>query len=48
MKAWGEHQGAQGITMLADGDASFTKAIGLDKDTVEPGWHTLETLCHGG
>ena len=33
MKAWGEHQGAQGITMLADGDASFTKAIGLDKDT---------------
>ena len=33
MKAWGEHQGAQGVTMLADGDASFTKAIGLDKDT---------------
>jgi glutaredoxin/glutathione-dependent peroxiredoxin len=33
MKAWGESQNAQEITMLADGDASFTKALGLEKDT---------------
>ena len=32
MKAWGEATGAAaaGITMLADGDGSFTKALGLD------------------
>lgn len=32
MKAWGESTGAaaKGITFLADGDASFTKAIGMD------------------
>lgn len=32
MKAWGEATGATpaGITMLADADGSFTKAIGLD------------------
>ncbi|MDB4332021.1 peroxiredoxin [bacterium] len=33
MKAWGDSQNAQEIVMLADGDASFTKALGLDKDT---------------
>ncbi|MGS0534600.1 redoxin family protein [Pseudoalteromonas sp. SaAl2] len=33
MKAWGEQHNAQEINMLADGDASFTKALGLDKDT---------------
>jgi peroxiredoxin len=33
MKAWGETQNAQEITLLADGDASFTKALGLHKDT---------------
>ncbi|MDC9525568.1 peroxiredoxin [Pseudoalteromonas sp. Angola-30] len=33
MKAWGESQNAQQIDMLADGDGSFTKALGLDKDT---------------
>ncbi|NNG43535.1 peroxiredoxin [Pseudoalteromonas sp. NEC-BIFX-2020_002] len=33
MKAWGEAHNAQEIEMLADGDASFTKALGLDKDT---------------
>jgi peroxiredoxin len=32
MKAWGESQNAQQIDMLADGDGSFTKALGLDKD----------------
>lgn len=33
MKAWGEAQNAEHIAMLGDGDASFTKALGLDKDT---------------
>ena len=33
MKAWGESQDAQEISLLADGDASFTKALGLDKNT---------------
>ena len=32
MKAWGEATGATaaGLTMLADADSSFTKAIGMD------------------
>jgi len=32
MRYWGAHSGATeaGITMLADGDASFTKALGLE------------------
>ncbi|CAM4186827.1 peroxiredoxin [Pseudoalteromonas byunsanensis] len=33
MKAWGEAQNAEEIRMLADGDASFTKSLGLDMDT---------------
>ena len=33
MKAWGDTQNAEEIIMLADGGASFTKAIGLDMDT---------------
>ena len=33
MKAWGEAQNAAESMMLADGDASFTKALGLDMDT---------------
>ncbi|MDW6004582.1 peroxiredoxin [Vibrio mangrovi] len=33
MKAWGEAQNASEIMMLADGDASFTKALGLEMDT---------------
>lgn len=33
MKAWGASQNAQKIAMLADGDASFTKALGLDMNT---------------
>lgn len=37
MKAWGEAQNAEYITMLGDGDASFTKALGLDKDTASFG-----------
>jgi peroxiredoxin len=33
MKAWGETQNAAEILMLGDGDASFTKALGLEMDT---------------
>ena len=33
MKAWGEAQNAAELMMLADGDASFTKALGLEMDT---------------
>ncbi|CAH9065304.1 Hybrid peroxiredoxin hyPrx5 [Pseudoalteromonas holothuriae] len=33
MKAWGESQNASHIAMLADGDASFTRALGLEMDT---------------
>ncbi|MDP9128453.1 MAG: peroxiredoxin [Pseudomonadota bacterium] len=32
MKAWQEAQKAEGITMLADGNATFTKALGLEMD----------------
>ena len=37
MQAWGEATGATaaGLTMLADGDSSFTKALGMDF-TAEP------------
>jgi peroxiredoxin len=42
MKAWGESTGASaaGITMLGDGDASFTKAIGMDFDVPAIGFHS--------
>lgn len=33
MKAWGEAQNASELMMLADGNASFTKALGLEMDT---------------
>lgn len=33
MKAWQDAQGAQAITMLADGDAGWTRALGLEKET---------------
>ncbi|MCE2596957.1 peroxiredoxin [Motilimonas cestriensis] len=33
MQAWGEMQNANELIMLADGDGSFTKAIGLGKET---------------
>lgn len=33
MKSWGESQNASELMMLGDGDASFTKALGLDMDT---------------
>jgi peroxiredoxin len=33
MRAWGEKHGATGVvTMLADGNADFTRALGLDVD----------------
>lgn len=33
MKAWGDASNAEHIIMLADGNGSFTKSIGLDMDT---------------
>ncbi|EJG0780050.1 peroxiredoxin [Vibrio parahaemolyticus] len=33
MNAWGEAQNASEILMLGDGDASFTKALGLEMET---------------
>ncbi|WP_107852823.1 peroxiredoxin [Oceanimonas marisflavi] len=33
MHAWQQSQNAGAITMLADGDGSFTQALGLAKDT---------------
>ncbi|MBY7669021.1 peroxiredoxin [Vibrio anguillarum] len=33
MKAWGETQNTSEIMLLSDGDASFTKALGLEMDT---------------
>ena len=33
MQAWGESQNAENIMMLGDGDASYTKALGLEMDT---------------
>ncbi|KZN30122.1 peroxiredoxin [Pseudoalteromonas luteoviolacea S2607] len=33
MKFWGEAHNAEEIRMLGDGDASFTKALGLEMDT---------------
>lgn len=33
MKAWGVSQNASELMMLADGDASFTQALGLEMDT---------------
>lgn len=38
MNAWGKASGADGkILMLADGNASFTKAVGLEKDLAVAG-----------
>ena len=37
MKSWGISQNASDIMMLADGDASFTKALGLEMDTASFG-----------
>ncbi|MFT5757816.1 MAG: peroxiredoxin [Alteromonadaceae bacterium] len=33
MNAWGEAQNAEHIMMLADGDGSYTQALGLDMQT---------------
>ena len=37
MKAWGDAQNADEIMMLGDGDASFTKSLGLEMDTASFG-----------
>lgn len=33
MSAWGEAQNAENLMMLADGDGSYTKALGLEMET---------------
>jgi peroxiredoxin len=33
MSAWGKTQNAENLMMLADGDGSYTKALGLEMDT---------------
>lgn len=33
MAAWGDAHNAEQLMMLADGDGSYTKALGLDKET---------------
>ena len=33
MDAWGKSQNAEHLMMLADGNGSFTKAVGMDMDT---------------
>jgi peroxiredoxin len=33
MHSWGEAQNAENLMMLADGDGSYTKALGLEMDT---------------
>ena len=33
MRAWAEQQNAEAITMIADGGANFTKALGLEMET---------------
>ena len=40
MKAWGEAGKADGITMLADGNGTFTKALGLEMDGTDYGLGT--------
>ena len=38
LNAWGRHNGADGkITMLADGNGTFAKALGLDVDKSDAG-----------
>ena len=46
MKAWSEASKADGITMLADGNGTFTKALGLEMDgTGLRSWHPRTALC---
>ena len=37
MQAWSRDQNAENITMIADGGAAFTKALGLEMDTADFG-----------
>jgi len=38
MEAWGEQVGANKVQMLADGNAQFTTAMGLDQDLSQAGF----------
>ena len=47
MDAWGKHQNADEIHMVADGSANFTQAVGLELDRTAGGnGHALTTLRH--
>jgi glutaredoxin/glutathione-dependent peroxiredoxin len=50
MKAWGEATGATaaGITMLADGEGAFTKAIGMDFTRRRRADRAVQALCDAG
>ena len=52
MKAWGQASGSAGITMLADGNADFAKAVGLTMDGSKFGMGTRSQryamLVHDG
>jgi len=37
MKAWGDQQNADKLTLLADGSAAYTKALGIELDLVSRG-----------
>jgi peroxiredoxin len=37
MHAWGKSANAEGIDMLADGNAEFARALGLDRDSTDFG-----------
>ncbi len=37
MRAWQQDQNAQAVLMLADGNAEFTRALGMDKDASAAG-----------
>ena len=45
MDAWQKDQNAEHITMLADGNAEFTKALGLELDACRRPRHTLQAIC---
>lgn len=44
MAVWGEAQNAENLMMLADGDGSYTKALGLEMDTATFGG--LRSQCY--
>jgi peroxiredoxin len=48
MKAWGAANGADTVTMLADGNGDFAKAVGLTMDGSGFGLACAASVCDGG